>query len=340
MSIGWREDKIMTPKTKHIYRARHGIAVAAIAFHAAAGAAPQANDNPANEPKAIVKTLIGRDFRNMPRYTGGNELFEYKSIFESYSSYDIEQLKTPVGGTTTREATPTFGKCTQEMLVKDIKVTEVQYAQDPTTPVNQPKAMPYEVYVTVEAEVLALRLFNSDKIPADRRCSWLGLEVKNTKTGKREAYLDNADDSDALLKMMKQFGTMHGDYVVIDPHRRQWSYGISLLLPRSGKDQHRHYDHEQRKYVDATEPRWLIQDPFPPQAVYLGAAITDALDTIQNYQELARRYCRIEIERVTGKRPPQVDFQHPACATRSIGQTDLDIARRFDKRLEILRKIK
>jgi hypothetical protein len=63
----------------------------------------------------------------------------------------------------------TFGRCTQEMLVKDIKVTKVEYAQDPTVPVNQPSAMSYEVYVTVEAEVLALRLFNPDKIPADTR---------------------------------------------------------------------------------------------------------------------------------------------------------------------------
>jgi hypothetical protein len=330
----------MISKSKQVARAWCGIAIAAITFHTTGSAAPQANDSPANDPKAIVEAFIGRDFRGMSRYTGGHELFEYKSIFESYPPYDLEQLKVPSGKTTTREATPTFGKCTQEMLVKDIKVTKVEYAQDPTTSVSQPSAMSYEVYVTVEAEVLALRLFNPDKIPADRRCSWLDLEVKNTQTGKREAYLDNADDSDALLKMMKQFGTTHGDYVVIDPHRRQWSYGISLLLPRSGKDQRRHYDHEQRKYLDATEPRWLIQEPFPPQAVYLGAAITDALDTIENYQELARRYCRIEIERVTGKRPPQVDFQHPACAIHSIGQADLDIARRFDKRLEILRKIK
>ncbi len=220
----------------------------------------------------------------MSRYTGGHELFEYKPIFESYPAYDIERLKAPAGETTTREATPTFGKCTQEMLVKDIKVTKVQYAQDPTTPVDQPKAIPYEVYVTVEAEVLALRLFNPDKIPADRRCSWLGLEVKNTQTGKREAYLDNADDSDALLTMMKQFGVMHGDYVVIDPHRRQWSYGITLFLPRSGKGQHRHYDRELRKYVDATEPRWLIQEAFPPPAIYLAASIVQAVKRLEHAQ--------------------------------------------------------
>lgn len=322
------------------YRAWLGIAIAAITFHAAVSAAPQANDSPVNEPKAIIEALIGRDFKGMFRYTSGSDLIEYRPLFESYPPYGIEQLKVPAGKTTTREVTPTFGKCTQEMLVKDIKVTKVQYAQDPTPPVNQPKALPYEVYVTVEAEVLALRLFNSDKVPADRRCSWLGLEVKNTQTGKREAYLDNADDGDALLKMMKQFGTVQGEYVVIDPHRRQWSYGISLFLPRSGNGQYRHYDHEQRKYVDAVEPRWLIQDPFPPRAVYLGAAITRIVKSIENHQSLARGYCTNEIERATGKKPRQVDFQHPACAIRSIGQRDLDIARRFDADLEVLRKIK
>jgi hypothetical protein len=235
---------------------------------------------------------------------------------------------------------PTFGKCTQEMLVKDIKVTKVQYAQDPTTPVNQPKALPYEVYVTVEAEVLALRLFNPDKIPADRRCSWLGLEVKNAQTGKREAYLDNADDGDALLKMMKQFGTMQGDYVVIDPHRRQWSYGISLFLPRSGKGQHRHYDYEQRKYVDAVEPRWLIQDPFPPQAIYLGTLVAKAVRDLDHARGMALGYCQKAIELETGVRPKQPDFKHRACGAGSNVPTELDLARRFDTRLEILRKIK
>lgn len=338
--ISCGKTKKMISISKRICRAWHGIAIAAITFHAVVNAAPQANESPANEPKAIVEALIGRDFRDMSRYTGGNELFEYKSIFESYPPYDIEQLKVPVGKATTREATPTFGKCTQEMLVKDIKVTKVQYAQDPTIPVSQTSAMSYEVYVTVEAEVLALRLFNPDKIPADRRCSWLGLEVKNAQTGKREAYLDNADDSNALLKMMKQFGMVRGDYVVIDPHRRQWSYGISLFLPRSGKGQYRHYDHEQRKYVDALEPRWLIQDPFPPRAIYLRAAITRVVKGVEHNQGLARGYCRMAIEQETGQRPQQPDMKHPTCGVPSGAPGFLDIARRFDSDLEVLRKIK
>lgn len=334
------EGQILNPKTKHIHRARHCIAVAAIAFYAAVGAAPQTNDNPANDPKAIVEALVGRDFRDMSRYTGGHELFEYKSIFESYPPYDIEQLKVPSGKTTTREATPTFGKCTQEMLVRDIKVTKVQYAQDPTTPVNQPRAMSYEVYVAVEAEVLALRLFNPDKIPDDRRCSWLGLEVKNTKTGKREAYFDNADDSTALLKMMKQFGTIQGDYVVIDPNRRQWSYGISLFLPRIGKGQRRHYDHEQRKYVDATEPRWWIQEPFPPQAIYLGVSIIQTVKRLEHAQGMARGSCRIAIEQATKQRIKQPDMKHPSCGADSSTTDYLANARYFDAQLKILRQIK
>jgi hypothetical protein len=330
----------MISKSKHIHRAWHAIAAAAITFHATASAAPKADDSPANDPKAIVEALIGRDFRGMSRYTGGHELFEYKSVFESYPAYDIEQLKVPSGETTTREATPTFGKCTQEMLVKDIKVTKVEYAQDPTAPVNQPSAVPYEVYVTVEAEVLALRLFNPDKIPPDRRCSWLGLEVKNTQTGKREAYLDNADDGDALLKMMKQFGTMQGDYVVIDSHRRQWSYGISLFLPRSGRGQHRHYDYELRKYVDATEPRWLIQDPFPPRAVYLGASITQVLKGLEHARGMARGSCRIAIEQEVKQRIRQPDMKHPSCGAGSGAADYLENARYFDAQLKILRQIK
>ncbi len=314
--------------------------IVAIVFHPTLDAAPQVNDNPVNEPKAIIEALIGRDFRDMSRYTGGQELFEYKSIFESYPPYDIEQLKIPIGNTTTREATPKFGKCTQEMLVKDIKVIKTQYAQDPTTPVTHIKELSYEAYITVEAEVLALRLFNPDNIPADRRCSWLGLEIRNTQTGKREAYLDNADDSDALLKMMKQFGTVQGDYVVIDPHRRQWSYGISLFLPRSGKNQHRHYDYEQRKYVDAAEPRWLIQDPFPPKAVYFEAAVGRITRGVEHYEGLAQGYCRLAIERETGKKSQAIDMNHPACSAQSTSAEFLKIARRFEAQLETLRKIK
>ena len=318
--------------------------IAVFTFHSAVSAAPQANDSPINEPKAIVEALIGRDFRDMPRYTGGQEFFEYKPIFESYPPYDIEQLKVPAGKTTTREATPTFGKCTQEMLVKDIKVTKVEYAQDPTSPVSQPRALPYEVHVTVEAEVLALRLFNPDKIPADRRCSWLGLEVQNTQTGKREAYLDNADDSTALLKMMKQFGTMQGDYVVIDPHRRQWSYGIHLFLPKSGEGLRRHFDHTlpvwKRKYVDAIKPRWLIQDPFPPRAVYLGAVVAKTAKDFDKARDAAHTYCRKAIERGTGLQFEKPDFNHLACGVGSDVPTELDLARRFDARLRILQKIK
>jgi hypothetical protein len=321
-----------------------GISVLAIVFHTAADAAPRATDNPANNPKAIVEALIGRDFRDMSRYTGGNELFEYKPIFESYPAYDIEKLKDSSGKTITREATPTFGKCTQEMLVKDIKVTKVQYAQDPTKSVNQPKSVPYEVYVTVQAEVLALRLFNPDKIPADRACSWLGLEVKNTKTGKREAYFDNADDGDALLKMMKQFGAIHGDYVLIDPHRREWSYGINLLLPKSGKGLGRHYDNTlpigQRKYVDAVEPLWLVQDPYPPPAIYLETVFKKTLKDFHLAHDMAFKYCQKAIERETGVSPSKPDFDHHACGVGSGTQTELDLARRFDLRLQTLRRIK
>ncbi|MCZ8227630.1 MAG: hypothetical protein O9249_00750, partial [Burkholderiaceae bacterium] len=196
----------------------------------------------------------------------------------------------------------------------------------------------------VEAEVLALRLFNPDKIPADRVCSWLGLEVKNTKTGKREAYFDNADDSDALLKMMKQFGTIPGDYVLIDSHRRQWSYGLNLFLPRSGKGQRRHYDHTlplgSRKYVDATEPRWLIQDIYPPKAVSLATEIARTAKKFEHAQNMARGNCRMAIERATGNRIKDPDMKHAACGLGSATAVDLKDARYFDAQLKILRQIK
>jgi hypothetical protein len=102
------------------------VGIAAATLHMAAGAVPKVNDSPANEPRAIVEALIGRDFRGMARYTGGQELFEYKPIFESYPPYDIEPVKAPNGLSDTREAVPVFGRCTQEMLVKDIKVTKVR----------------------------------------------------------------------------------------------------------------------------------------------------------------------------------------------------------------------
>lgn len=316
--------------------------VLAVVGSVSARAAPPLNNSPPNEPKAIVEAVIGRDFKGGGRYTGGQELFEYYPVFESYPAYEIEVLKEKdsSGKFLTREAQPTFGKCAQQMIVKEIKVSNVQYAQAPTSPVNQPINNSFEVYVTVEAEVVALRLNNLDAIPVDKRCSWLGLEVKNTQTGKLESYFDNVDDDKALLKMMKQFGTVQGKYVVIDAHRRHWSYGINLLLPRSGKGQKRHYDMANRKYVDAVQPRWLIQDPYPPEGVYLGAAIADILPRFEVALSLAQRSCMNVIQKSTGKITRSPDFELPVCKTDKSVQSYLETMRHEDDRLEVLRKIK
>ena len=320
-------------------RAVHWLLVWGAAFHITVSAAPPPNDSPPNDPKAIVEALIGRDYKGGPRYTGGQESFEYKPIFESYPAYEVERLVSPSGQPFTRENPPTFGRCAQQMIVKDIKVTNVQYAQDPSSRISSPSINTSEAYVTVEADVVALRLYKLNEIPPQQRCSWLGLEVKNTQTGKREAYFDNLDDDQLLLKMMKQFGTLDDSYVVVDPHRRRWSYGITLILPKSGRGQKRHYDSATRKYIDSTEPRWLIQEPYSPPAFHLGAAIKRLSDQRKHAIEQAEGRCRNAIEQQTGKKMARPIWSHPACGVGSGAADSLGSASYFEAMLKVLQKM-
>ena len=295
---------------------------------AAAGAnAPAMTDSPPNEPRAILDAILARDYLGYARYTWGNEVSEYRPIFESYPPYDLITITEP-DGTKPRQAerAPTFGKCAQTMVIKNIRTTKVEAAPDMTSPPGQMRGLPWEAIVTVEAEVVALIISTADSIPADRRCSWLGLEVKNTKTGKTEHYFDHVDNGDALLAMMKQFGAVHEVqyswpkrkdlYVMVEPHRRQWSWGVSMILPPRGRAGKRHYDQDLRNYVEATEPRWLLQDPFPPQGVHLPKFLAGERKAIKHERALATQGCKNEIARTTGggiEQIPQADFKHPAC---------------------------
>jgi hypothetical protein len=300
--------------------------------------------NPPNEPGAIVKAMIARDLKSLGRYTGWQDI-EYTPLFESYPPHNIRRVKGADGKVTEHEDIPTFGTCAQTMLVKSIKVKKVLGAPDPLSPVSQPKASPNEVLVILEAEVLALRLLSMDAIPESYRCSWLGLEVQNTKTGKRESYFDNVDDDKALLKMMKQFGEVKGDYVIVEPHRRHWEYAVAMRLPHTGKGLRRHYDRTAeigyRIFIDAVEPRWLIQEPYPPEAWHISTATKHVKEIIEGVKISALSSCAFAISRATGVdvRKVSEDLENPACKASKSVQKQLEDIRQSKLELQIVRDI-
>lgn len=296
--------------------------------------------NPPNEPVAIVKAMLARDLKNLGRY--GSSEIDYKPLAESFPPYNIVKVKEKDGKVRDQEDVPTFGRCAQTMLVKSIKVKNVEQAPDPLNPASAPKGLKREVLVVVQAEVLALRLEHLDAIPENERCSWLGLQVKNTETGKTEAYFDNVDDDRALLKMMKQFGTAKGNYVIVDPHRRQWEYAVSLRLPFTGKGERRHWSRDKGDFVDATEPRWLIQDPYPPEAWHIDTATAYAREWIQGGINYAQRDCSFALAKASGidVQKVRVDLSAPACKESKSVQKDLASASSMSLELEILNQVK
>lgn len=301
--------------------------------------------NPPNDPKAIVSAMLARDLKNLGRYTGWNEV-EYTPLFESFPPYIVTRTKGEDGKVHEREDVPAFGRCAQQMIVKSAKVTKVEQAPDPLSPVTAPRGLKNEVLVTVQAEVLALRLRQEQAIPESERCSWLGLRVKNTQTGKNEAYFDHVDNDRALLQMMKQFGTVQGNYVIVDPHRRQWEYAVAMRLPFTGKGELRHYQRSDKnqsgKFVDATEPRWLIQDPYPPEAWHLDAAI--ALNKKRTGRGLtsAKGACQSAIARATGLDwlTVKADFEAPVCKDSASVQTSLAFEKSLVVERQLLQQIK
>lgn len=301
--------------------------------------------NPPNEPGAIVKAMIARDLKKLGRYSGWQDI-EYTPLFESYPPHNIRRVKGADGKVTEHEDIPTFGTCAQTMLVKSIKVKKVLGAPDPLSPVSQPKASSNEVLVILEAEVMALRLLSMDAIPENYRCSWLGLEVQNTKTGKRESYFDNIDDDQAMLKMMKQFGEIKGDYIIVEPHRRQWEYAVSMRLPRTGKGERRHYDRTaelgDRKFVDAVEPRWLIQDPYPPEAWHISTAVKHVREIIEGIKNSAIRQCMFAMSNATAidvRKATEQSLETPVCKASASVQEKLERIRHRTQELQLVRNI-
>ena len=301
--------------------------------------------NPINDPKAIVTAMLARDLKNLGRYTGWNEV-EYTPLFESFPPYIVTRTKGEDGKVHEREDVPAFGRCAQQMIVKSAKVTKVEQAPDPLSPVNAPRGLKNEVLVTVQAEVLALRLRQEQAIPENERCSWLGLRVKNTQTGKNEAYFDHVDNDRALLQMMKQFGTVQGNYVIVDPHRRQWEYAVAMRLPFTGKGELRHYQRSDKNqsgnFMDATEPRWLIQEPYPPEAWHIDAAVEFNKKRTGRGLTSAKGACQSAIARANGLDWLKVkaDFEEPVCKESASVQKSLAFERSLDVERELLQKIK
>lgn len=301
--------------------------------------------SPPNEPRAIVQAIIARDLKNLGRHSGWQYL-EYTPLFESFPPYTPTRVVNSNGTVSVIDEVSTFGRCAQTMLVNSIKVKDVINAPDPTSPVGQPKALANEVLVIVQAEVVALRLLKPDAIPVSDRCSWLGLEVRNTKTGKRESYFDNVDDDQALLQMMKQFGEVKGNYVIVEPHRRHWEYAISMRLPRTGKGLRRHYNRDaeigKRDWVDAIEPRWLIQEPYPPEAWHVRTAVKNIERVMTNVRNGAiPRACGFAMARAHGVSPNSVkpNLADPACKTSKSVQEEMQGLQVLADELELLRQI-
>lgn len=301
--------------------------------------------NPINDPKAIVSAMLARDLKNLGRYTGWNEV-EYTPLFESFPPYVVTRTKGEDGKVHEREEVPAFGRCAQQMIVKSAKVTKVEQAPDPLSPVNAPRGLKNEVLVTVQAEVLALQLDRQDAIPENERCSWLGLRVKNTHTSKNEAYFDHVDNDRALLQMMKQFGTVQGNYVVVDPHRRQWEYAVAMRLPFTGKGELRHYQRSDKnqsgKFVDATEPRWLIQDPYPPEAWHIDAAIALNQQRTGGGVADARKFCRLALSKANSLdwQKVVVDLDSEVCKASTQVQKYLSLERSLSVGMTLLNQIK
>ncbi len=300
--------------------------------------------NPPNDPKAIVSAMLARDLKNLGRHTGWNEV-EYTPLFESFPPYIVTRTKGDDGKVHEREGVLAFGRCAQQMTVKSAKVTKVEQAPDHLSPVTAPRGLKNEVLVTVQAEVLALQLDRQDTIPENERCSWLGLRVKNTQTGKNEAYFDHVDNDRALLQMMKQFGTIQGNYVIVDPHRRQWEYAVAMRLPFTGKGELRHCQRRDKnqsgKFVDATEPRWLIQEPYPSEAWHIGAAIALNKQRTGGGIAAARKHCRSAISDATGVGWSEVreDLDSSICQKSARVQKSLSFERSLDLEFKLLQRI-
>ena len=298
------------------------VLMAGLGIHSAWAEAPRINDNPANEPRAIVDAVLARDYLNYLRYPGASEGHEYQQLFQSYPPYEYRTNRDPDGKLLQKErAVPSFGKCAQIMLVKNIKTTRTDRAPDVTSPPGQLRSVPWEVYVTVDAEVVALVITEPDQIPEDRRCSWLGLAVKNTQTGETEHYFDNIDNDRALLAMMRQFGKVYEvEYakpqqrtllVLVDAHRRQWSFGYSLFLPGPNRTSKPNPSEKPGESAKPQPARWRIEAPYAPPAINYQAYLTDQKRALEQYRYLATQWCLVERVRATGKSiPPPND---PAC---------------------------
>ena len=317
-----------------------------------ASALAQVNDalwryqtNPQNHPGAIVSAMLARDLKNLGRYTGWTEV-EYTPLFESFPPYIVTRTKGDDGQMHEREEVPTFGRCAQQMIVKSAKVTKVEQAPDPLSAVNAPRGLKNDVLVTVKAEVLALQLDRQDEIPENERCSWLGLKVQNTQTGKTESYFDYVDNDRALLQMMKQFGTLKGNYVIVDPHRRQWEYAVSMRLPFTGKGERRHFQqsdpNESGKFVDAVEPRWLIQDPYPPEAWHIDSATKQLERRKGGGTSDALKYCRLAMSKAYGLQfeKVQVNLESDVCTKSTQVQKYLLLEQSLSAALVLLQQIK
>lgn len=311
----------------------------------ALAAPPKLNSNPVNEPAAIVTALLARDWWHLRRYTGWNEV-EYTQLFESFPAYIATTVKGPNGKPLSTEVVPTFGRCNQTIIIQDIKVKEVLQAPDPTAPINQPRGLANEVLVIVQAQVLAIYLYKLDAVPKEDRCSWLGLEVRNSKTGKTESFFDNVDDDKALLKKIKSFGKLENNYVVVDPDRRSWTYAIPMVLPRSGKGLTRHFvkrtETTSQAFVDATEPRWLIQEPYAPEGVHIDVAIGETIRDQKYWQGMALSSCGSAVAKSLGiefKKAAQ-DLKHPACMASIAVENNLSRVAVHKERFQTLQRIK
>lgn len=310
--------------------------LATIAGLAEAGG-PPINNNPTNEPRAIVNAILALDYLGPGRYTTGQEPFEYQPIFESLPPYINEGR---IGNNGERnyyvKVFPSFGNCDQIMLVKAVKAAEVEFIPDTAAALDPLRNPPWQARVMVEAEVAALLVvINSRAKPLEIPCTWNDLGVGNSRTNRTDRSLTLPEDPRELASALTQFGKLHeveysypgrkDIFILVNPHQQHWRFrytlslpspglASTLFLPAPGRAGKRHYDAETRGWFEAVEPRWRIEPPYQPPAIYYREYINRMRKNVEYLHNRANRACEFAIGKAAGvNQVRKADFKHPDC---------------------------
>jgi hypothetical protein len=119
-----------------------------------------------------------------------------------------------------------------------------------------------------------------------------------------------------------------------------------MRLPFTGKGELRHYQGSYKNhsgsFVDATVPRWLIQEPYPPEAWHIDAAIALNKQRTGGGIAAARKHCRSAISDVTEVDWLEVraDLESTICRQSAKVQKSLSYERSLGLEFKLLQQIK